>query len=198
MVLCRNNKGFTLVEMLIAMAIFVTFIGILISSYTSIVKAQRDANQYRETYVEARQVFDVLVQELRDGMVDYQKYPAGIMGKQKDLYLISKDNSVRTHVVYKNNKTIHLEKEFFGSAEVQKSDLNSENVEISDFGLYVSPAIDPYDQDNFANDKNQFHPKVTIFAEFKKDLGPTIDPIVIDLQTTVSSRIYNQIYENEI
>ena len=60
MVLCKNHKGFTLIEMLIAMTIFVTFIGILMSSYTSIVRAQRDANDYRETYVKARQVFDLL------------------------------------------------------------------------------------------------------------------------------------------
>lgn len=196
MVLCKNNKGFTLIEMLVAMSIFVAFVGILLNSYTSIVRAQRDANDYRATYVEARQVFDILVQEMRDGMVDYQKYPAGVWGKQQNLYLINKDNTARTHITY-DGTTVHLDKEFFLSAETKSSDLNSE-VEITNFGLYVSPAIDPYDGANYANDRNQFHPKVTIFARFEKNLGATKDPIIIDLQTTISSRVYNQIYKNEI
>ena len=196
MVHFKNEKGFTLVEMLVAMTIFVVFTGILLNSYTSIVRAQRDANDYRETYTSARQVFDLLLQELRDGMVDYQKYPGGLMGRREDIFLISKDNTARTHISYINGK-IHLNKDVFGNGEDQEFDLNSE-VNVTKFALYVSPAIDPYDSDNFANDKNQFHPKVTVFARFEKDLGPTKEPIVFDLQTTISSRIYNQIYRNEI
>ena len=68
----KTKSGFTLIEMLVAMAIFVVFVGILVNSYSSIVKAYHEANDYRKMYVEARDIFETLTRELRDGMVDYE------------------------------------------------------------------------------------------------------------------------------
>ena len=56
----RLKRGFTLVEMLIAMSIFVIFITVLMSSYTSLIRAQREANNYRQLYAEAREIFDTI------------------------------------------------------------------------------------------------------------------------------------------
>lgn len=193
----KSQKGFTLVEMLIAMAIFITFTGILISSYTSIVRSQREANDYRLMYSEARSVFESLTAELREGMVDYGNlnYAAGVSnGGLNELYLVSKDGQIKTHVEYDDN---------LGVVRVQKSkknfvpgdfaDLNSSDVKVTKLKFYVSPVIDPYDPQYVENDLNQFHPKVTIYAEFERILksGKTY---TTSLQTTVSSRIYNQVY----
>lgn len=198
----QKQKGFTLVEMLIAMAIFVTFTGILINSYSSIVKAQREANDYRIMYATARQVFEALTQELRDGMVDYGHYdgtelPPGVLD---EIYLVSKDNTVKTYIDY-DGSTVEVSKSVLDpmtgvySVFDDPKNLNSDEVKVTSFEIYVSPLIDPYDQDYVEYDVNQFHPKVTVYAEFERTLKSG-KVYIMDLRTTISSRIYNQVYEN--
>lgn len=197
----KSQKGFTLVEMLIAMAIFITFTGILISSYASIVRSQREANDYRLMYSEARGVFEALTAELREGMVDYGNYSGGILsGGLNEIYLVSKDDQIRTHVKYDEalgvvsvSKRVrdNITKVYsdFGASR----DLNSVDVKVTKLKFYVSPVIDPYDPQYVENDLNQFHPKVTIYAEFERTLKSG-KIYTMDLQTTISSRIYNQVY----
>lgn len=210
MKILKQKKGFTLVELLVAMTIFVAFIGILIGSYTSIVRAQRQANEYRIMYSEARQVFETLVFNLRDGMVDYAAYPGSqIAGQQplQELILISKDASRRTEIFY-NDETVKIKRGSLApntrsciNAAYLFDDpvaLNSEALKVTDFQIFVAPIIDPYALENFDKHGNQFHPLVTIYAEFTREYPGGKEPFVINLQTTVSSRIYNQIYSTDI
>ncbi len=213
-----DNKGFTLVEMLIAMAIFVTFTSVLINSYTSIVRAQRDANDYRIMYAEARRTFDTLTRELRDAMVDYGSYGgAGIIGAQDEIRLVTKDGRNVIEVRYEEpvESVENTEETTPGKVILAKGRvpagvaiepnypvifdervLNSDEVNVKSFAIYVSPSIDPYDQEYVFNDVNQFHPKITIFAEFERELSNG-NMVTMDLQTSVSSRIYNQVYPTE-
>lgn len=203
----KSQKGFTLVEMLISMAIFMTFTGILISSYTGIVQSQRDANSYREMYVQARQVMETMVQELRDGMVDYGTVNPKIGSLTMDIgeiYLISRDGTTKTHVTYKD-RTVNLLKSRLAPGNQPAIDavympvdpilLNDpKNVQVTKFRVYYSPKIDPFDPESVNFSTSQFQPRVTIYAEFTKDLGANRQPYVMDLQTTVSSRVYSQVY----
>lgn len=210
MKILKQKKGFTLVELLVAMTIFVAFIGILIGSYTSIVRAQREANEYRIMYSEARQVFETLVFNLRDGMVDYAAYTGSVVSGQplSELTLISKDASRRTKINYNNGTgKVSIEQgrlqpdtrpcinaAYLFDAPVV---LNSDELKVTDFKVYVAPVIDPYALENFDKHGNQFHPMVTIYAEFTREYPGGKEPFVINLQTTVSSRIYNQIYSTD-
>lgn len=210
----RKIAGFTLVEMLIAMAIFMVFTGVLIGSYSSIVRSQREANEYRIMYATARNVFETLIQELRDGMVDYERMSTCVTGDSV-ICLISKDGAVKTDVIYEGaldndslseKNTVSLVKSFLNSgdqpgsgnyAPSEKFSLNNpEVVKVSKFKIYYSPSIDPYDPKYVNYDKNQFHPRVTIYAEFEKELSNG-KKYTMDLQTTVSSRIYSQVYPTE-
>lgn len=206
----KQKKGFTLVELLVAMTIFVAFVGILIGSYTSIVRAQRQANEYRIMYSEARQVFETLVFNLRDGMVDYGYYGTqGILGNPLDeIVLISKDALRRTKISYDaGTGQVSMER---GRLQPDTRPcinaaylfdppvaLNSEALKVTNFKIYVVPVIDPYALENFDKHGNQFHPFVTIYAEFTREYPGGKEPFVINLQTTVSSRIYNQVYSTD-
>ena len=202
--LFKNNKGFTLVEMLISMTIFSAFVGILITSYTGIVKSQREANEYRVMYVEGRHVFETLVQELREGMVDYAFYAEGeLLGERSDIRLVSKDARTFTKInYYANNAVVSLSKARLdpnqeagkGQPVFGESQKLNDKVRVSDFKIYVSPVIDPYNEDYVEYDANQFHPKVTIYAKFEREFSDGRN-YTMDLQTTVSSRVYNQVYE---
>lgn len=64
-----NKKGFTLVEMLVAIGIFSIFMGVLITSYMSVVKGLRGAEEYRELYADARHTFDTILENARNSTV---------------------------------------------------------------------------------------------------------------------------------
>jgi prepilin-type N-terminal cleavage/methylation domain-containing protein len=194
------QKGFTLVELLIAMTIFVSFVGILIGSYTSIIKGQREADEYRIMYSESRKIFETIVQELRDGMVDYKKYNAndtgGVIGGLDTLHVVSKDASMQSSIVYDEvGGVVSIKKGKFGQDSAwEEFNLNSPDlVGVTDFKFYISPSIDPYDDENVYKDKNQLHPKVTVYGKFVRKFGNGKE-YSMELQTTVSSRIYNQVY----
>lgn len=209
----KSNKGFTLIEMLIAMAIFISFTGVLIGSYTSIVTAQRDANEYRIMYSEARKVFETLILELRDSVVYYERVggfyeDAGVDG-ERSFFFIAKDGNKISQVIYDTGlgqvsvKYSHLQDvtKLDNSLTVTFTDKNTavlndpKLVKITNFRIYVTPQFNPHDPKNVENDGVQFQPKVTIYANFKRTFANE-KSYEMDLQTSVSSRVYNQIIPN--
>ncbi len=66
-----SHKGFTLIEMLIAISIFIIFIGLSGQSYIGLVSANRRANEAQKTYREVRHVFDIIADEARNSLLDF-------------------------------------------------------------------------------------------------------------------------------
>lgn len=183
-----NNKGFTLIEILIAMSIFVIFMGILLGSYSGIIVSQKKANNYRAVYEEGRSVFDELVTEFRENVVDYGNVeyrcrPQVLASALSSVRLISRDGLTRTNVYFED-----------GFLKIQKGNenaviLNSDAALLRDFKVYVYPYVDPYDPSYVFDDGYQFQPKVTFSAIF--------EPFGTEFKTSVSSRLYNQVYLTE-
>lgn len=71
------RKGFTLVELLVSITVFVIFLGIASQSYVNIVRTQRQANEVRKMYSEVRQFMDLLTEEIRLSSIDYFCYEPG-------------------------------------------------------------------------------------------------------------------------
>ncbi len=69
-----NRKGFTLMELLVAIGIFVTFLGVVTSSYVSIVRGHESTNERRKMIADVRYFIDFVTDELRDGTVEYKGY----------------------------------------------------------------------------------------------------------------------------
>ena len=199
MELCKKIKrGFTLIELMIAMTIFIVFTGILMNSYTSIVRAQHEANEFRILYSEARTVFDSLTDDLRNGMVDYCASGGVFNVKDDSVNLISKDGLTKTRIKYdESDQKVQMSRLELQQTEDVAShsnyiDLNSEEISVADFNVFMTPSTDPYDQNNFEFGSTRFHPKVTIYVLFEKE-GRTGKTLSVDFQTTISSRIYNQV-----
>jgi len=73
----KKQKGFTLIEVLIALTIFVIFITSVSSSYVNIARNQREANAVREIYSDMRYVFNMIEEEARSKTIDYACYQKG-------------------------------------------------------------------------------------------------------------------------
>lgn len=194
-----QQRGFTLVELLIAMTIFIMFVGILLSSYTYIVRSQREANDYRELYAQSRQIFDKLVEEMRAGMIYYPSdaeinsdYQSG--NSELTLVKLNEDDGsfVSAQFLLQEDRVKFIEANGAGAPTVYflNSGLESGGVGVSELVFYVSPAGNPYSSGNTFYDSLQFQPKITVFATFEKKRTVGEESFVINLQTTISSRFY--------
>lgn len=67
----QNKNGFTLIEVLIALAIFMILVTSIAASYLDIARKQREANTIREIYSEIRYVYNLIGEEARSKTIDY-------------------------------------------------------------------------------------------------------------------------------
>lgn len=215
------RKAFTLIELLISMVIFVIFLGIVSTSYVSIVRAQRDANQVRKVYSEIRSFVDDLTEDIRLSEIDYNCFNKGknlVSGvflpcessiiKQiavgEYLALLKKDGLEAILYRYDaDKKTVFVKKwqkrgannwvleQGAGSSTNDEIALFDDNVEITDFRFLISPLVNPYDADNYANNAVQFQPKVTILMTAGSAKSSNQE-FSFDFQTTISSRVYSR------
>ena len=68
------------------------------------------------------------------------------------------------------------------------------DLEVTEFKFLASPIYDPYNDKNIVNSNVQFQPMIQVYAKFKY-VDSFGDESSFDLQTSISSRIYNQVYE---
>lgn len=65
------KKGFTLIEILISLTIFMIIVTSISASYLDIARKQREANTIREIYSEIRYVYNLIGEEARSKTIDY-------------------------------------------------------------------------------------------------------------------------------
>lgn len=195
------KRGFTLIEIMVAMVVFSIFMGVLFNTYFSLISSNQNADAVRQMYSGARDTFSLLTEDIRLSAIDYNDAQTETY-KNKSLYLLSKDGLKRT--VYKVEKNPDKEGFFvISKAESYRDALNvgfpesdsvvvtSPQLLIKSFKFVVTPEGDPYSIDSYNIWSNQFQPQVTILATFVNNNES--GQIEFPLQTTISSRVYTKI-----
>lgn len=80
----KIQSGFTLVELLVSIAVFVIFLGVVSNSYVTIVRGQREANVVRRLYAETRSALNIMEEELRLSSIDYNCYGQGVDDEEEN------------------------------------------------------------------------------------------------------------------
>ncbi len=219
----RIQKGFTLIEILIAITIFSLLMITISSSYLNVARAQREANAIREMYSQIRYVYSLIGEEARSKTIDYgcPRNPGEVSASESEtcnsnklqlaasdsyLALINRDATERTVFIIEDdetgeNKILSFKKEAKGTddevwrpspgfetgfVEIEMKDLN-----INSMSFSKSPLNDPYDPKNIGCGTVQFQPSVTVYSSIESE-SETVSDFSLDLQTTFSSRVYNQ------
>ena len=178
--LIENRAGFTMVELLIALSIFVIVMGLGLSMYLSINRIQKKNLRANLVYSETRYWMDMLVDEIQSFAVHYDSnlpYPA--MPYPEDELLITNAEGKRVRYYLDDtdldgfNDTLKRQ-----TAISPPVTLSSPEIKMTRLHFYVDPLAES------GTDLS----RVTIIMQ-AKDVS-TSSPIVVNLQTTVGSRSY--------
>jgi len=194
----NKKRAFTLVEMLISIALFMIFLTTLFGAYSSLIGSQKDSNAVRVMYSGARDLFAQLSEDVRLSTIDY----FNLVADKHVLQLLSKDGLKQTvyRVVDKDGgkrmeKSVSFRTDlkcpFPPGIEIIEN-IASNKLEIADFNFLVTPVVDPYSHDSSENKEPQLQPMVTFLAEFK-----SAGKFSFPLQASVSSRVYTKVDERD-
>lgn len=70
----NNNQGFTLMEMLVVLAIFSVFVVIAADLFLTVNRVQRETRVSEQLLSETRFILDTIAREVRSGSIDYKAY----------------------------------------------------------------------------------------------------------------------------
>ncbi len=205
MFLLKKNSGFTLIEITVALFVFMIFTTFILTSVLRIIGTQIEANRYRATYSELNDVVTLISTDVRELALDYQCFEAGelcaadISGRT--VAFIAK-NGLERRVLQVTPRQIDDVEAYAVSYQIQRrvnidlpwpafrgQELFSDSVLVKNFDFNLFPLEDPYSPDLDVNLAQLYQPQLSLRVEVQPVTYPGREPI--KLETTISSRVYN-------
>lgn len=180
----KKNTGFTLIEILVAMSIFVIVMLTIGGIFVSITKTQRKSSIEQRVQAEARYALELLTQEIKGGEIDYNAYGGALGSNLQTILNLIRPNGDNVQFRLGDNT---LKMRVGGSDQnVLSSDVKVENLQ-----FYITPLASPFD---FGAGVPNEQPRVTISFTVKeaKTTAKAEEKSEMKVQTTVSSRIYRR------
>jgi prepilin-type N-terminal cleavage/methylation domain-containing protein len=205
-----QRSGFTLIEVLVSLSVFLILIGVLMGSFFQLYKSQHDANEVRKVVADLRTLVNFVQDEMRTKTVDFCGYsddPSGCRlsfdTPRKELYLVNKDATEATVITFKPSSSevrgggvsfqrkTRVDTEHAWSSDGGEKLLSVAHISLKDLQFSLAPMGSPNGNPSFsgagdtlANLRDstlQMQPSVTLHVTFGNNYY---------LQTTFSSRVY--------
>ncbi|MBU1146493.1 type II secretion system GspH family protein [Patescibacteria group bacterium] len=191
-----NKRGFTLVEMMVVLAIFSVATVVIVDIFMMASKASRRTLAIEKVQSDARYSMEAISKEIKMDMIDYDwgGYVGGINFPEEELALRDADDNL---IVFKKSAddcppetAACLVVSLDGGLTFASITSKGNNVE--DLKFYIDPIVDPFKLNalNLYDSDNQ--PRVTIVLTTKGIGGRPEEQQTIYLETTVSGRIYRR------
>ncbi len=194
-----KSSGFTLIEIIVATAIFVTVITVVLALFNYVLQINRRVQAIRQVVQGSRAFTEILAREIRNGRIDYSQTTGNCNvanyakfvnqslaiisadGTQSCIYLV--DGASEGYSGYGH---LYIERRNQGGVVSQEL-VNPPNfsVDPKTFRFMVRPTTNP-----FASPAPGIQPTVSIMAQFIIFPGQP-DEQVIPYQTSISSDVYN-------
>ncbi len=175
----KDKKGFTLAEMLMAVAIFGVASTVIAAVFINAANLENDTASYQKLQNDARYVMEKIAKEAR-GREIIAVYPGENPTSTVNFYADEYGDSLTISYDAANKNITY-------SIGGESDNLNSSAVAVEDLKFQVLPTLDPFS----SIPASDVQPRLTIYAKFRnrpeskyaKDLS---------LQTTVSSKFYKR------
>jgi len=180
-VLLNNSAGFTLVEILMATAIFAVASVIVCGIFINASNLQKQISNYQKLQNDGRYIIEKIAKEVR----------------VKDVVLVyPSDNPTTTLAFWKdeagNTVSIYFDKASGTLIYVKNgipAQLNSLDVEVKNAMFFIYPTLDPYNL-NPASTTPDIQPRITLLLDVTNKDAPLKYKKELIVQTTISSRKY--------
>lgn len=204
-----SPQGFTLMELVVAAAIFSITIVVVAEIFVNLQKTQRRVRNAQQATTEMRYLMDVIAREIRSDTIDYSGYKddggntlVSIPARTNVLRLLSP--SKERVIFYRpladeatvcpdgntNHACLLMKRIPEGMTEnqVEWSQLNSPEVTIDLWQFYPAPLTDPFPGATVTASTPDQQPQVTMVVALRSRLLQ--DQTVTYLQTTIATRGY--------
>lgn len=191
-----NRRGFTLVEMMIVLAIFSVTTVVIVDIFMMASKASRRTLAIERVQSDARYSLEAVAREIRMDMIyyDWSGYAGGIAAPEDELALKDADDNL---IIFKKSvndcpsgTTNCLVVSLDGG--VTWASITSKGNNVEDLKFYIDPAVDPFKVNEQYTYNSDNQPRVTIVLVTKGVGGRPDEQQTIYLQTTISNRIYRR------
>lgn len=195
-----NERGFTLMEMLVALGLFSMIVATGMDIYLLAGRAQRKVFTLERLQSDARYAMEAMTREVRTGAIDFAYYvgrgtPLAL--PDSELALISSDNSrLRFHKSTTTDQSYCADATSVPCLLVTVDDgtpaaITPKGVTVTSLGFYVAPNVDPFTFGATGWSSN-VQPHVTIVVSLRSVGGRIGETQDIFLQTTATSRTYRR------
>lgn len=188
----KNQRGFTLIEAIVATSIFAFAMVSIIGVYLSTVRINRRTDLIRTASENVRFISEYLSKEIRNGQLNYfgpASSPCVVppfTSPSNTLSIVNVDGErlcfylgTASGLVSSAGPHLWLIKNNLAAVKI-----NSSNVSITSLNFYVSPTANPYS----ASLKVQ--PRVSLIGTLKAN-SSTQDNVTMPIQTTISIPVYD-------
>lgn len=185
---CKSRRGFTLMEIVVAMGIFALASVIIAEIFVNVQRAQRRIRDTQRASTETRYLLEVLAREVRAGAIDYSVAPTP---GESVLRLVTAQGEP---LVFAQGSDcgglvgVHCVTLTRGLAGVAQP-ITSPNLSVTKLAFYVSPQDNPFPETVEATTPD-LQPRLTVVLGTQSRHGKPEERVLIFLQTTVSSRTY--------
>lgn len=142
----KNQSAFTLLEMTIALGIFVILITSTLGIYSYSIKAEQRTIQISKLQKEAQLIMEIIAKKIRSNRVDYTYYGGSVDGAGGETVLALLDKSNQQTVFRLHNNSIEVCIEDCGLEENFNA-LPASDVIVDDLKFFISPARNPFSLD---------------------------------------------------
>ncbi len=177
----KNNSGFSLVEMLVSVAVFVVLITVALSIFQTVVKNQHNAIAAQSVQESMRFSLEMMSKELRSAGVSNNTCIGGAA-----IYKVyNKNDGVNDVLYFKNREGECVEYSVVGGRLTIDRDgaalpITPDEMVISNFQVEID--------DDLIAAFHSVQPVVTI--RMHAEMNSSVDKQEMDLQTSISSRYY--------
>jgi type II secretory pathway pseudopilin PulG len=175
------QKGFTLIEAVVATSVFAFVVTSVLGVYLSTLQVDAKTRAQRAVAQNARFIMEFVGKEVRNGDIDYAAYGGGQANSTNEIFIRNQlDEAER---IYLSGTNLALAK------PIGTTVLNSSGVRVTDAKFYVSPSQNPLTPAKLANQQ----PSVTVVLELTSNFGNGAgDVVVLNIQSTFTVRSYPQ------
>lgn len=184
----KNKLGFTLIEVLVTVAVFVITMTVSSSIFINVNNLQQQTANMAKLQNEGRYVMEKMSKEIRGRELDYDAMNTAINNTtgETDTLIFKPDEFGEIYEIFFDLASNSIKIKINNSD--QGVELNSSEITVEKMQFIITPISDPYADS--ADITLAAQPRVTIMIVIKNKNVPEKYQKTLHLQTTISSKIY--------